>query len=165
MIEIVPMQAHMRKPAARLAARVFSYAAPYVRLSFWAQKNREKPVVKLGLRLSSIADLLEQWVAVNERGDVVGTIGLYTYKKDAHEAVWMAWFCVDPAARGQGIGKRLIACASEHARARGARYFRLYTSTMPNEAAAQIVYEKHGFRLTHEKRRPFCKILYRELKL
>ena len=51
------------------------------------------------------------------------------------------------------------------ARAQGKKYFCLYTSTLPNEAAAQGLYEKYGFRVTKEKNRLFYKMLYRELAL
>lgn len=62
---------------------------------------------------------------------------MYRYKKDADEAVWVGWFCVDLKARGHGIGQALI----EHTVARacdvGFDRIRLYTSTDPNEEAAQ----------------------------
>ena len=165
MIQIVPLEQLNHRHVAKMAAGVFPYARAYVHFSYWAAKHRNKPLIKLGMRLSSIAALLDHWVAVNEHGDILGTIGLYTYKKDAHEAVWMTWFCVSPSARGQGLGKKLIAHAAEQARAFGVPYFRLYTSTDENEAAAQIVYEKNGFKLIDQKKKLSWTKLYREKKL
>jgi GNAT superfamily N-acetyltransferase len=165
MIKIIPLTKENSKQAAKLATRVFPYAAPYVRLSYWAVRNRNTPLVKLAFCVGRINALLDHWIAVDENNEVLGTIGLYTYRKDAQEAAWLTWYCVTPAARGQGLGKQLIAHAADHARALGKTYLRLYTSTDPNEAAAQIVYEKAGLAITREKRTLGTTLLYREMTL
>ena len=164
MITITEMTPALRRPATRLAARVFDYWAWYVKLAFWAYGHRENRCVKAGMRLGRIASLRNYWVAVTEAGDVCGVTGLYEYRRDRHEAVWMAWFCVDPERRGQGIGRQLIEHAIGQARAQGYRYFRLHTSAHPNEAAAQGLYEAYGFRLIGEDGL-FVKTLIRELVL
>ncbi|MGR9015168.1 MAG: GNAT family N-acetyltransferase, partial [Gammaproteobacteria bacterium] len=49
------------------------------------------------------------WVAVSATTQrVQGIIGLYSKTVDATESDWLDWFCVDPAARGQGIGGQLL---------------------------------------------------------
>jgi GNAT superfamily N-acetyltransferase len=83
------------------------------------------------------------WVAVRDNA-VVGTVGLYTRAQDAREAVWLGWFCVAPEARGDGIGGRLLEFVLKEAKSMQVRYLRLYTSTDPNERAAQGVYERAG---------------------
>jgi len=164
-INIVPLTRENTPKAAALAVQVFPYDKRYVRLSYWAVSNLSNPLVRLVLRVGRINALLDHWAAVDEQGEVVGTIGLYTYRKDAHEAAWLTWYCVAPAARGHGLGKRLIAHAADRTRAMGKTYLRLYTSTDPNEAVAQHVYEKAGLALTHKKRVPGTTLLYREMKL
>jgi GNAT superfamily N-acetyltransferase len=97
--------------------------------------------VGLLVRLAGVADLGDFWVALGEDEAVVGTIGLYRNRKDAHEAVWLSWFTVAPDERGQGLGGRLLDFAIERARASGVSYLRLYTGTDPIMAKAQQVYE------------------------
>lgn len=50
---------------------------------------------------------------------------------------------VDAAARGQGLGGRLVAAALEHARERGARRIQLDANAA--NAPAQALYRRHGF--------------------
>ena len=153
------------KQAVKLAAKVFPYRGVTVRLSFWAYQHQGGPLVRRLMRLAGYETPMHYWVALDENNEVVGTTGIYSLKKDEAEAVWMAWFCVDPGRRGQGIGKELVEHSIAMARARGKRYFRLYTSTLPCEAAAQGLYEKYHFRITEKKNRLFYHLLYRELAL
>jgi ribosomal protein S18 acetylase RimI-like enzyme len=92
------------------------------------------------------------WVAVSSRSlDVVGVIGLYSESRDAGEAYWLDWFCVDPDTRRQGTGSKLLEfCIEESIRA-GKRYLRVITSTDPNEKAAAALYERYGIRVVAEK--------------
>ena len=85
-----------------------------------------------------------------------GSQGQYAQLKDLH---------VSTECRGQGTGRRLIEHSIEMARARGRQYVRLYTSTLPCEAAAQSLYEKYNFSITKRKNRLICHLLYRELSL
>lgn len=52
--------------------------------------------------------------------------------------------CVDPAARGRGLGTALLAAASAKARCVGARAVRL--SVVDSNPRARALYERHGFR-------------------
>lgn len=74
-------------------------------------------------------------------GNVVGTCAMVPHGDDALDLVKMA---VDPAARGQGHGDRLIAAAIDFARERGAARVELLTNSML--VPALRLYEKHGFR-------------------
>ena len=58
--------------------------------------------------------------------------------------------CVDPQARGQGIGSRLLNFALKEAEARGAQRIKLYTSHLPQEHEAHAMYEKFGLKICEE---------------
>lgn len=108
------------------------------------------------------------WVAIdNNSKKVVGTTGLYSYQEDENQAYWLGYTCVDPDFRGQGIGSKLVDFAITKARQSDKQFLRLYTSTYPDQAVAQILYEKRGFRITREEsiEESNFKMIYRELKL
>jgi ribosomal protein S18 acetylase RimI-like enzyme len=111
-----------------------------------------------------VAELINFWVAIDENSNVVGITGIYSYLKDREDAIWLAWFCVDPEQRGKGIGKKLIEYTLDVTKKYNKKYFRLYTSSDPNEAAAQYLYEKYGFKIVKEEKRMFYiyTILYGE---
>ncbi|MFE1746617.1 GNAT family N-acetyltransferase [Coleofasciculus sp. H7-2] len=108
------------------------------------------------------------WVAVDDASQkVVETTGLYSSKDDKNEGLWLGWTCVDTAFRGQGIGRKLVDFAIEKAGSEGNKFLRLYTSNHPNQAIAQLLYDKRGFRIIGEE--PFkgsrLKKIYREVEL
>ena len=111
------------------------------------------------------------WLATKHDA-VIGTVGLYSTPKDAASALWLGLFCVSPEARGQKVGQALIDFAVDKASAEKQQFLRLYTSTDPNEAAAQSMYERNGFGLVGESR-PLLwrfagssvKLLFRERRL
>ncbi|KKM26511.1 hypothetical protein LCGC14_1584000 [marine sediment metagenome] len=106
------------------------------------------------------------WIAI-EGVQVIGVTGLYAKSEDELEAYWLAWFCVDLMRRRQGLGWSLIQFSMDLAQSEGKRYLRLYTTTAPNEAAAQILYRKLGFKLTHTEPDPGTpyNLLHKELDL
>ena len=165
MAQIIELERHMIPQAKALVARVFPYQGLTERLSFWAYKHHGSPLMKMLLKLYGGMDVYRYWVAVNENGDIVGTTGLYSENQDCHEALWLSWFCVAPEARGQGIGKQLIEFSIEKARGYNKKYLRLYTSDDPNEAAAQVLYEKYGFKVVGTKKKRRYTLLYREREL
>jgi len=77
----------------------------------------------------------------------------------------MSWYCVNPEMRGKCIGKLSIGFAIVQAKELGKKYFRLYTPDYLLEAAAQIVYEKYGFKVVRTKKARGCTLIYRELEL
>ena len=152
------------KKTAKMAARVFPYIALHVRLTFLLYRSN-KSIVKHMLRLVGVREQIKYWVAVNEHGKIVGTIGLYSNYSDSNNAVWMAYFCVDQNSRRQGIGRKLVVHAIEQARAIGVPYFRLYTSTLRNESNSHSLYYEYGFRVVKVKSRLFYKLLYMQMDL
>ena len=161
MIQIVEAQGHLLDQAEALVKRVFPHQDISERLSFWAYRRQNTPIVRRLQRLFGVSELLRYWVAVSEAGVVCGIVGLYTTPDTEHDCDWLSWFCVDPGQRGQGIGGILIEFAIEQAKARGKKMLCLYTSNDPNEAAAQVLYEKYGLKIVKEKRHMSYTTYYR----
>jgi putative acetyltransferase len=104
------------------------------------------------------------WIIVNNEDEVVGVTGLYRMEGDPSDVVWLGWYCVRPDQRGKGVGRKLLEWTIEKARSEGFKKLKLYTSTSPNEARAQELYEKLGFKLVGEEQEEEnnYKTLYRE---
>jgi GNAT superfamily N-acetyltransferase len=99
---------------------------------------------------------------------VVGVCGLYELEKDGSEADWLGWFCVDESCRNKGVGSRLLDCAIKTAKKRGKKFLRLYTSTLRDEAAAQVLYVEKGFHICKDglfKKAGEYRLFQRELDL
>ena len=137
----------------------------------------ERPFVFFTASLCSLGRLLlkgkgypfvRYWVdRDSETGAVTGTVGVYT-KADDDDAYWGGWMCVDPEARHKSLGMALSYRAMVEATKRGDRkYARLYTSTDPNGAAAQIMYDQMGLEVYREEDEPGTgyKRLYRQIEL
>ena len=165
MIKVIEAEGALLDQAEALVKRVFPHRDFAERMSFWAYRRQGNSLVQRGMRLFGVSKFLRYWVAVTDQGKVGGIVGLYTTPGTEHEAVWLSWFCVDPAQRGQGIGGQLIEFAIAQAKATGKKILRLYTSNDPNEAAAQVLYEKYGFKITKEEKRFSYVTYYRTLPL
>jgi len=171
---IEPLSKLTMKDAIRLLKKVFPKQALYeradvaLRASLALEKKGVKNLLsKLILRAVKISEV-RYWIVINESSDkVIGITGLYCQKKDQNEADWGGWMCVDPAYRKYGIAFRIGDFTLAKARARGKKYLRLYTSTDPNEATANLWFDRKGFRII--KREPLkgtnLELLYREKEL
>ena len=80
-------------------------------------------------------------VLTDESGEVVGTVGLFRISPTVCELRKMY---LDRRARGQGMGRRLLAHALARAAALGFARVVLETASVLAEAVA--LYERHGFR-------------------
>ena len=80
-------------------------------------------------------------VLTDESGKIVGTVGVFRVSRTVCELRKMY---LDRGARGQGLGRRLLAHALERAAALGFSRVVLETASVLVEAAA--LYERHGFR-------------------
>lgn len=137
--------------------------------SVFPDEEEEPPSLELpaGLYPENYKDFLAKtkmsdikyWVALDESGEVVGTIGLYCYEFDKKEACWLGWFCVKPSSRRNGVGAELLSFAIAKAIKRKKAFLRLWTSANLQEAVK--LYIRFGFVLTKEE---FPKLYY-ELKL
>ena len=166
LIEIVPFNQEVRASTLALIDTVFPDQSIAEK---WALRLHQRS----GAPLLPLLGVLDPRFWIAQRGDqVLGTVGLYSTWRDRAQARWLAWFCVAPEARGQGLGPRLLTHAKEHCRAEGFGILRLYTSTDPNEATAQKLYDTAGFRRI-ASRRPLLwalagsklELLYREASL
>ncbi len=162
---IVPCTSELMDKAESLVRSVFKWMTPIERFSLLAIKYPESIAGRLWMSFAGIKDKVAFDVYLDEDNGVIGTTGLYRYKRDADEALWVAWFCGDPKARGRGIGQALIDHTVMLARNAGYDRIRLYTSTDPNEAAAQRLYEKNGFKKIGRKKGLFATKLFREKHL
>jgi GNAT superfamily N-acetyltransferase len=106
---------------------------------------------------------IHYWIVLSNTNEVIGVTGLYKTSEDPKDLVWVGWFCVRPNQREKGLGRKLLEWTVEQARIEGYKRLKLYTSTHPNEARAQNLYEKLGFvMIVEEGRRDVYKTIYRE---
>jgi GNAT superfamily N-acetyltransferase len=80
------------------------------------------------------------WVALDERGELVGTCGMFPVGERCYELRKMYLL---PAARGLGLGRRLLDAAIGWVRGQGARKVVLDTTEQMEQAIA--FYEARGF--------------------
>lgn len=85
------------------------------------------------------------WVALNERGDALGAVGLAEYDIDERRdrSPWLVGMIVRADRRGEGIGGRLVAALEAWAAARG--YERVWVAT---GGRAVDFYRKCGWELS-----------------
>ncbi|RJS49667.1 MAG: hypothetical protein CIT03_02435 [Methanobacterium sp.] len=165
MVKIVPATEETLPEAKKLIKRVFPYRSLSEQFNLMAITSPDNWLLKKIMNLFGIKDILDIYLAVNEKQEVVGTTGLYNYLKDADEAVWLFWFCVAPEERGKGIGTKLLTYTIKQARSKKVDYLRLYTSDVSNEREAQIIYQKHGLKEVERKNRILYTEIIRELEL
>ena len=152
--------------APKLVGRVFPHEGLPERFSFWAIANPRSPLARKLMAWHGITEFLDFWGAFDcESGTLRGTTGLSSYARDAAEAVWLAWSCVAPEVRRQGIGSHLLDFSIAQAKHTGRKYLRLYTSSQSKQAAAQALYESRGLKIVRIKWRAFYTTIYRELSL
>jgi len=165
-MRIEPLSKRTLDEAKNLVNHIFPLQDEWERSDFWLEASLNFGRLKIRLPVKDVRGF-GYWVAI-EGGNIVGIIGLYGQEDDIKEAFWVGWFCVDPAFRGRGIGRELLEFAIQRSRAEGKKYLRLYTSDDPNEAVAQTLYEKLGFKVTKKnvrQRGGKWNVFYRELKL
>lgn len=95
-------------------------------------------------------DFLKYWVVELEAA-VVGVTGLYVSQITPEDVAWIGWTAVDPARRGQGIGKALIKHVISEAKKMRIGTIAVYTTdAFP---IAQRTYRSMGFQATRGRGR------------
>lgn len=145
-VKIVPLTKENLPGAIAAGKDGFSYGGPFLNPAkdFKASLNPDLNPARVSMD-PKVEMNARYWLAVDQKGNVLGTTGLYETGKDQGEAAWLGWMSVRKEARGQGIGQKLVDFSVAQARAEGKQYLRLYTSTAKGEAAAQFLYDKNGF--------------------
>lgn len=168
MIEIQPLSKQTLTAAIKLADEVFQYQRWQEKASWAFQLSlMHGYLAKLLLRLKGISSC-RYWVAVDSQANVIGITGLYIRSEDS-KTYWLGWTCVNPEARGERIGSKLVDFAISQAQNSGANYLKLWTSDRPVYVIARQLYEQRGFELVQQapkKRKQMnFNILYYQLKL
>ncbi len=86
--------------------------------------------------------------AANRDAMFLGSITIDGIRGDTADGAHLRWFITTDAARGTGLGRRLLAKALAHCDARG--YAQTYLTTFAGLDAARHLYESVGFRLKSE---------------
>jgi GNAT superfamily N-acetyltransferase len=100
-----------------------------------------------------LADYVEQHDVKAEAGWIAelngGPVGCVFCMKRSDEVAQLRLLLVEPFARGQGIGDRLVQECIQFARGAGYRQMMLWTNDVLVDARS--IYEKKGFRLVEEE--------------
>ena len=84
------------------------------------------------------------WVAEKKGNEILGCCGIYPTKGLPETCVELVKFYLSPAARGKGIGKRLMELSIQSAIKYG--YRSLYIESLKEFSTAVHIYEKQGFK-------------------
>jgi N-acetylglutamate synthase-like GNAT family acetyltransferase len=85
------------------------------------------------------------WV-VEEENKFIGSIAIV---KVDNETAQLRWFLIEPAARGKGIGNKLMKTAINFCKNKGYKYIFLWTINLLD--VARHLYQKYDFTLTEKK--------------
>ena len=160
-IKIIPLNEFYLKQTIKLVKSIFKYEKESVSLELKASVDNDE-FNKYLLYEDNNIRTLEYFIAINNKGKILGVVGLYSLNDDYIDTYWLGWFCVAKDERGKGIGKILLEYVINEARVRQRKYLKLYTSTYKDEAAAEKLYDKYDFFITAIFKGKYEKILYRK---
>lgn len=87
-------------------------------------------------------DKESMWIA-EVNGKAVGVIALVKVDDDTAQ---LRWFIIEPAARGMGLGHKLVDTFIDSCKVRGYKHIFLLTANVLK--AARHIYDSYGFKLT-----------------
>lgn len=165
-IRMVPLSPATLKPALALITTTFNLTpdeVPVLELEESVEPGRHTAI----LAQKGISDP-SYWVALFH-GHVAGVTGIYFTPLDRHEAVWGGWTVYDPTLRGSVSRAKMLMLQKMviEAHATGRKLLRLYTSTLPAEAAANRLYDHVGLKVYRTEPLPdgTGMVLYRQAEL
>ncbi len=85
------------------------------------------------------------FIAREDEGPILGSLVLVTFKTPTAVRAWIEDVVVDEAARGKGVGERLVEVAIDRARRANAKSVDL--TSRPDREAANRLYQRLGFEL------------------
>jgi ribosomal protein S18 acetylase RimI-like enzyme len=85
------------------------------------------------------------WFVVDEQGDEIRGYACFGPTPMTRGCFDLYWIAVDPAARGHGVGRRLLEAVEERIRSAGGRLLRVETAGLDDYAATRAFYERTGF--------------------
>jgi GNAT superfamily N-acetyltransferase len=131
-----------------IAAIVALHAQYYAREWNFGAAFEAKVATELSAFLTGFREGLDFFrAAYDEKGTLLGTVSLEA-PSDAEPLAHLRWFITADAARGTGLGRRLLAEALVHAD--GQRFPATYLTTFAGLAPARHLYEACGFSLVSE---------------
>ena len=131
--------------AVKLATTVFPDEGEHPKRCFEASLNPNDERNQEYLREINV-DSLKYWVAKGMDGTILGITGFYTTPADKADVGWVGWYCVDPKARGLGVGTQLLNQVEAEALSQQKKALRLYTSDRDTMETANLQYEKRGYK-------------------
>ncbi len=81
------------------------------------------------------------------RNKIIAITGFYNLAEHSQDEVWLGWYGVLPEARGHGVGRKVLEWTIQTAKENGFKKFRLWTTTSPDEAEAQKLYDSMGIKV------------------
>jgi ribosomal protein S18 acetylase RimI-like enzyme len=126
------------------------HAAYYARDWHFGLPFEAKVAGELAEFLSRMDSAEDQFLAAYRGDELVGSV-VVDRTGGGPMGAHLRWFIVSDAARGTGLGKRLIEAAMAHCDQR--LFERVWLTTFAGLDAARALYERHGFALVSEAER------------
>lgn len=122
-MEIIELNKKNLKEASKLIDGIF-YDEDYKPSIDLKLSLKKEGIKKLNEIFKTDIIFQKYWVAVNNKGSVIGIIGLYSEKPDNDIADWLGWYGVDKKQRRKGVGSKLLDFVSEKSKKRRKKIYK-----------------------------------------
>lgn len=105
------------------------------------------------------------WVGI-ENGRAVGFVGV-NFHLDDPESIWAGWLAIKPEYYNKMLRVKILLIWKTvfEARHSGRKLFRLKTSNLPSEQAANAIFEHGGLKIYKTEKSDDCEIIYRQAEI